>query len=313
MKRKSVFFLILLLTGMALCACGRRSEDTEIKLSGTSATVSGAAAKSVKVENGTVTITRSGTYQISGSAKLQLIVDVEGGKAVYLNLNGMDLSCDTSSPVWIKNATLVCISLKSGSQNTITDRHLYVPPEEKDSAGNADATDTEDIPSAAIYSRAPLLFEGKGKLTVNAESYNGISTSDTFTMKSGNLTITAEHHGIKGKDYVVISDGNLNIKCEGDGIKSTNTDKPSLGYVTISGGNFYINADDEGIYAPSSISVSAGNLTVKSKKTAFLTLGTLNLKGGYIDILTDNPPLSASRTDLSADVQISVNGHPYKP
>lgn len=313
MNRKSVLLLILLLLCFSLCACGRGSDDTTIKLSGTTASVSGASAKSVKVEDGVVTITRSGTYQISGSAKLQLVVDVEGGKAVYLNLNGMDLSCDRSSPVWIKNATLVCINLKAGTQNTVTDRHLYVPPEENETDANTASDETEDVPSAAIYSRAPLLFDGKGKLTVNAESYNGISTSDTFTMKSGNLTITAEHHGIKGKDYVVISDGNLHIKCEGDGIKSTNTEKPNLGYINITGGNFYINADDEGIYAPSSISVSAGNLTVKSKKTAFLTLGTLNLRGGYIDILTENPPLSAAKTELSSDAQISVNGHPYKP
>ena len=307
MNRRFVLIIVMLLAALALCACGHRSEDTEITFSGSAASVKGSGAKTVKISGNTVTITRSGTYQISGTAKAQLIVDVEGGKAVYLNLNGVNLTCDSSSPVWIKNATLVCITLNAGSQNTITDRHLYTPPEDESTA------DTADVPSAAIYSRAPLLIDGKGKLTVNAESYNGISTSDTFTMKGGNLTITAEHHGIKGRDYVVISEGNLNIKCEGDGIKATNSEKPSLGYVNITGGNFYINADDEGIYAPSSISISAGNLTVKSKKTALMALGTLNLKGGLIDIITDNPPLSAAQTDIGRDALITVNGQPYKP
>ena len=63
----------------------------------------------------------------------------------------------------------------------------------------------------------------------------------------------------------------------------------------------------------STISVSAGNITVKSKKTALMALGTLNLKGGLIDIITDNPPLSAAQTDIGRDALITVNGQPYKP
>lgn len=308
MKRRIICLLLLSALGLMLSACGKKSAVTTIAFSDKGASVKGSAAQAVKIEGDTVTITRSGSFDLSGTAKMQLIVDVEGGKAVYLNLNGLDLSYDTSAPVWIKNASMVVITLGAGSQNTITDRHLYVPPEE-----DSEKSDNSfDIPSAAIYSRAPLFFDGSGKLTVNAESYNGISTSDTFTMKNGHISITAEHHGIRGKDYVVISNGNLNIKCEGDGIKSTNTEKPNLGYINITGGNININADDEGIYAASSISVSEGTLTLKTKKTAFLTPGAINLTGGIIDIKTDSPAFSAAQSDIKDSVLITLNGRPYK-
>ncbi|MBO4697752.1 MAG: carbohydrate-binding domain-containing protein [Lachnospiraceae bacterium] len=310
-KRVITFLSFVLFAAAFLCACRYGSEDTEITFSGDKVTVKGAEAKSVIVTDSSVTITRSGTYQLSGTGKMQVIVDTEGGKAVYLNLNGVNLTCDSSSPVWIKNAPLVCINLKAESQNTITDRHLYTPPEEDAEEQSGEQT-AEDIPSAAIYSRAPLLIDGEGKLTVNAQSYNGISTSDTFTMKSGNLSITAEHHGIKGRDYVVISGGTLNVKCEGDGIKSTNTEKASLGYVNITGGMIILNADDEGIYAPSSVSASGATIMIKSKKTSFLTLGKLYLSGCSIDINTDKPPFSAAQSDIRNNL-ITVNGQPYTP
>lgn len=305
MKAKlALFFLLLSFISLSLCACGGASSSVSIAVDGKSASVSGTNKASVKVSDGTVTIMKAGNYDISGTGELQIIVDTADGKAVYLNLNGLDLTCSASSPIWIKNAVMTVFTLKEGTQNVITDRHAY---------SDADAEENNpDVPSAAVYSRSPLLFRGNGKLIVNGNSYNGISTSDTFTMESGNLSLTAKHHGIKAKDFIVISGGNLNIKCDGDGIKTTNTEKPSLGYINITDGTLVINANDEGIYAPSSISVSGGNINVKSKKTALQTGGQLSLTGGIIDIRTDNDPIVATKRDIRADAVITVNGRPYK-
>lgn len=313
MKRKVLLLCLLLgCIGGLLTACGRGSSATEIRLGSDGARVSGPAKASVRTTADSVTITRAGNYHITGAAKMQLIVEVESGKAVYLTLDGIDLTCDSSAPLYVKKASMVVLNLATGSQNTITDRHLYTEiVEQNDSVQTTSDTLTEN-PSAAIYSRSPLLIQGEGKLTVNAESYNGISTNDTFTMKSGNLTVSSVMHGIKGKDYVVISGGNLILRCEeGDGIKATNTERPELGYLNITGGNVTINCGDEGLYAPSSISISGGNLSIKSKKTALLTSGTLNLSGGIIELRTNNPPLSAAQKTVSPSVLITVNGRPY--
>jgi len=305
MKAKTALFCLLLsLLSLSLCACGKGASSVSIVLSGKTAEVSGTGKNAVKVSDGTVLITKAGSYDISGTGELQIVVDTMDGKAVYLNLNGMELTCTLSSPIWIKNAAMTVLTLKEGTQNVIFDNHPY---------SESDAAESNpDVPSAAIYSRAPLLMRGKGKLIVNGSSYNGISTSDTFTMESGNLSLTAKHHGIKAKDYIVISGGNINIKCDGDGIKTTNTEKPSLGYINITGGDIVINANDEGIYAPTSISVSGGNINVKSKKTALETGGQLSLTGGIIDIRTDDDPLAAAKRDIRPDAVITVNGRPAK-
>ncbi len=306
MKKRLLVLSLVLLLGTLLTACGGGPKATVITFSGAEATVTGPNKSAVKVADGILTIGKAGTYELSGKGTLPIVVNVNGGNAVRLNMKGLDLTATKTSPIYIEEATMVVINPMSGTQNIITDRHLYVKPE-----GEAADTEQDDGPSAAIHSRAPLLIEGEGKLTVNGESYNGISSGDTLTVKSGNLTITAEHHGLKGKDYVLISGGTLNIKSEGDGIKSTNTEKASLGYINITGGNITIRSDDEGIYAPSSISVSGGNLYIKSKKPALQTLGKLNLTGGMIDITTNSDALSCASSDLSGDALITVNGRPY--
>ncbi len=305
MKAKNVLLCLLFMcVCVAFSACGNGSSATAVTLNGTDVTVTGPNKAAVKTAAGTVTIIKAGTYDLSGTGELQIIVDTADAKAVYLNLCGLDLTCGSSSPIWVKNASMVVLSMKEGTQNVITDRHPYTADEESEN--------NPEIPGAAVYSRSPLLIRGGGKLTVNADSYNGISSSDTFTMENGNVSVTAKHHGIKAKDYVVISGGNLNIKSEGDGIKTTNTEKPSLGYINITGGTITVNANDEGIYAPASISVSGGNINVKSKKSAFQTTGQLSLTGGIIDIRTDNDPLVGAKTDIRSDAIITVNGRPYK-
>lgn len=308
--KKILLPLLLLCTLFMLCGCGRKETVTVLSFSGEGCKVNGPNSRVVVISDKAVTITSEGVYELTGTGKLPLIVNAASGKAVYLTLNGLDLSCDNSAPIWIQKASMVVINLKEGTQNTITDRHLYT--EIADSSEGKDAL--TEIPSAAICSKAPLLLQGNGKLILSAESYNGISTNDTLTIKGGNLTINAKHHGLKGKDYVSISGGNIAIKAQdGDGIKATNTDNQSLGYINITGGNITVNANDEGIFAPSSLSVSGGNLVIKSKKTALQTTGTLTLNGGIIDITTTAVPLNGAQKNLTTGVLITVNGRPYKP
>ncbi len=309
-KKTSVlrFLSVLLFAGLSvlLCACSSKPTDTEIILSEGSASVNGPKKNSVINNNGTVTITRDGNYNITGTGHWSIIVDVQSGKAVYLNLNNVDITCDNSAPIYVKNSSMVVINLMEGSQNFLTDRHIYV--ETDNGEGQYEGA---EIPDAAIYSRAPLLFEGEGKLTIKADGYNGIASKDTLTIKSGNIKIDAAHHGIKGRDFVVISGGKLTIKCEGDAIKSTNSEEPSLGYINITGGDISADADDEGIYAASSITISGGTLLIDSKKAALYGNGSVQLKAGSIDIKANHEPILGKSIEASDNAMISINGRPY--
>lgn len=301
---------LLLLSLFLLLFTGCHKQDApSITFSGDSASSN---SKNVSIDGTTVTITGAGTYEISGSTEEgQIIVNVTNGKAVFLNLNGLELRCSTDSPIRIVESSMTVITLISNTQNIITDDHPYSELlGQEEASGNV----FESAPDAAVYSKSPLLIRGAdtGKLVVNGNSYNGISSSDTLTVEGGSLTVNAEHHGMKGRDYVVVSGGNINIKCGRDGIKSTNIEDAALGYINITGGNITINADDDGVYAPRSISVNGGNLAVKSHNIGLKTEGALELRAGIIDITTKDDAMLCKTKTVGAEVLLTVNGKAYK-
>ena len=88
--------------------------DTYIKL-GTETTIEGQGAE---VSNNKVTITKAGTYSVSGKVEDgQIIVDAGKEDKVYLILNGADINCSNSAPIYVKNAKKAIISLAEGNEN----------------------------------------------------------------------------------------------------------------------------------------------------------------------------------------------------
>jgi len=88
----------------------------EITLNGSSIS----AGSGVSVDGTTATITKAGTYEITGSLEDgQILVDASG--EVTIILNNADITCSTSSPIYVKEAKKVVITLADGSVNSITD------------------------------------------------------------------------------------------------------------------------------------------------------------------------------------------------
>ncbi len=304
--KSRIFLLVILSLLLTCCACGKEEQRT-IVFSGDKITVNG---DGVSVKDSTVTITASGTYYLSGTlADGQIVVNVTNGKAVYLCLQGADITCSYSSPILVEEASMVVLQLEADTQNIITDNHTY-DATASDSTGGADGDLFTESPDSAIYSRSPLMIEGEGKLVVGGNCYNGICSNDTLTIESGNITVKAAHHGIKGRDYVVITGGNVSIASSNDGLKATNLDSEHMGYVSISGGNVTINAGDEGIYAPNAINISGGNVTLDSKNAGLKTEGNISLSGGSIDITAGDEPLLCAGQTIGDDALVTANGKP---
>jgi glutamate synthase domain-containing protein 3 len=79
------------------------SEVTDIELNGNS--ITGNSTGVVTVAGSEVTITSAGNYRISGSlTDGQVIVDTNDKETVRLILNGVDISCSTSAPIYIEDA-----------------------------------------------------------------------------------------------------------------------------------------------------------------------------------------------------------------
>ena len=200
-------------------------------------TFNGESAKAdsdyVLVEDGKVTIKKSGTYVLSGDYKGQVVVDSDDEDLVRIVLSNTNIESENSSAIFVKKASEVILTIKDGTENTISDAEKY----------SEDAENNKE--KAAIYSKDDLTINGKGSLSVNGNYNHGIQSKDNLIIVSGDINIKSKGNSIVGKDCVVIKDGNIVIDSQGKGIKATST-KAEKGYVYIQGGTINITAEDDG-------------------------------------------------------------------
>jgi len=222
---------------------------TYIRLEGDAVSIEGNGASA---DGSTVTITSSGMFNISGVlADGQLIVDSEDDGTIKLVLDGADITCSTSAPIYVLNAGKVVITLAEGSQNSISDGSSYV------------FSDSEtDEPDAAIFSKSDLTINGSGALVVNASYKDGIASKDDLKIVSGTITINAVNDGIKGKDAIAVMDGVITIYAGADGMQANNAEDADKGYISIDGGSFDITSALDGIQAESNLVISGGTFTI---------------------------------------------------
>ena len=208
----------------------------------------------VKVEGSKLTIEKSGTYVLSGTlADGNITVNAEDKGTVRLVLNGVDISCNTSAPIYVKQAGKVVLSLEEGTTNRFTDGENYVLEDT-----------SSDEPNAAIFSKDDLTINGKGSLEVVANYNNAITSKDTLKLMEGTLQVVAADDGIMGKDAVIVKTGDIQITAEGDGIKTTNDTDETKGFVAIEDGSFNIAAGADGIQATTNIYIEEGNYTIQT-------------------------------------------------
>lgn len=220
--------------------------------------ISSEAQKAVINQN-SVTITGGGDYIISGSlSDGRITVNSADKTAVHLIFDGVSLSCSSSAPISVEQAQKTVITLKEGTENVISDNRSAAP-EQTDEDGTADDT----VPTAAVYSRDDLTFNGNGRLTVTGGYKNGIQSKDGLKLAGGNINVTAQNDAIKGKDFVAIKGGayTLNAK-SGDGIQSSNTDSAQVGFILIENGDIEITAGSDGITAAAALNISGGTMNI---------------------------------------------------
>jgi len=258
------------------------SED--IILSGSTAQSS---ADGCSISGSVVTITKSGTYRLSGKLDGQIVVDA-GGENIRLVLDGVYITCTQSAPIYIRKGKLVTITLADGSQNTLTDGVQY----EYDDA-------EKEEPSAAVFSKADLILEGNGNLTVNANFNNGIQSKDTLEIHSGTYIVNAANHGITGKDSLEIGGGSLNINAGGDGLRSNNADSADVGWISIVDGSITINAGQDGMHAESTLHIGGGEIYITAEDDGIHTDSSLEISGGKINISKSCEGIEGERVLIS--------------
>lgn len=228
-----------------------------------------------------VTITKSGTFELTGSFGHSVIVDVPSGK-VTLVLNNVSIEANDTAAIIGLSGTELTVVAKKGTTNILKD------------GGNT----TYD---GALYSRIPLVLDGEGKIVVNGTEGEGIATTDQpITIQNGDIDITSADDGINaGGDNggtVTINGGIVYIDAGGDGIDS-NKD------AVINGGQLFVMGSyiggDAGIDCDKGFSIHGGTVVAlgtdmlqrpkqdSKQNTLAVTLGQSIVKDTLVAVLSD--------------------------
>ncbi|MCH5194934.1 MAG: carbohydrate-binding domain-containing protein [Oscillospiraceae bacterium] len=179
---------------------------------------------SLSDKSGTVSITKGGSYSLSGTLS-EGQVYVNTSDTVVLILDDANITNSSDAAIFIENGD-VYIELKEGTANRLqsgTETEIVTAAE-----------DTENtVSGAALRAKDDLYITGTGKLEVLGYINNGIQSSNNLIIESGKIEVTALNNGIKGKDSVSITDGSISVRSGGDGIES-DTD------IAIGGGDISI-------------------------------------------------------------------------
>lgn len=208
-----------------------------------------AASNGVSISGNIITITKEGTYVLSGAlSEGQIIVDADSAK-VQIVLDNADITCASSAAIYVKNADKTFITLAEGSENILMNTAEY------------EAIDDNNI-DAVIFSKDDLTLNGKGTLTINSEYGHGIVSKDDLKLVSGTCNITAKKHALSGKDSVRIAAGTYNLTSGKDGIHSENADDDEKGFVYIASGDFTIESTGDGIDASYVVQIDDGDFDI---------------------------------------------------
>lgn len=260
-------------------------------------------------EHTVVTITKAGTYRVSGTlSKGQIAIDLgedsrdDESAVVNLILDNADITCTVASGIVVYNAyecgsddteaatkdvdttnAGVHIILADDSENTVNGSHVAKiykegTTQEDVDAGNAKKQWKFD---AAIDSLVSIEFdaeeEGTGTFAVNSDN-EGIETSRHLTINGGTITINSNDDAINanedGVSVITINGGVLTCNAgggkEGDGIDSN-------GWIVINDG----------------VVVSAANATsqdsgVDSDNGIYINGGTVLASGNMYDEVSED-------------------------
>lgn len=266
----------------------------------------------------TVSITEGGTYLLAGKLSDGQIYVEAGENQVRLILDGVDIHCSDSAPIYLNNGKKTVITLASGSVNTLTDTKNY---EYAVTKTNEETGEVSYEPNGTLFSKKSLTINGSGSLVIEGNCNNGLSCKDELKIIDANVSSKAVNNGIKGNDWVVIHNSNITVESDGDGIKSDKEDNALKGFICVDGGNVNVTAGEDGLQAVTTVAIYDGNITVnasvkgiKSDNAMLLAGGNVSVTAGddglhvndFMDIVGGKITISAQDDGMHADNTIDI-------
>ena len=244
-----------------------------------------------------VTISKAGTYILTGTYNGQVVVNVGDQDKVQLVLDNVTIANNDSAAIYVKAGDKVFVTLKDGTTNKISSSAAF---------SSADA-ETGDNIDGAIWSKATLTVNGTGKLSVTCDNGHGIVSKDDLKVTGGTITVNAGKKAIAGKDSVRIHNGVLDLTAGNDAIHTSNEEDEDKGFIYIEGGTITIDSGDDGIHAETDLTIAGGVINI-TKSYEGLEGQDIAISGGKIDIVASDDGINASEGGNGKDNTTDFGG-----
>ena len=258
--RKIFSIILCVMISLSCSACS--AADSEAwknntgKIDLNSMTVSGSG---VSASNDTVTITKGGDFEVSGTLSDGMIY-INSDDKVKLRLSGASITNNDGPAIYFDNAEKAFITITEGTENTLSDGKTY-------SDENADG---------ALFSNDDLEIKGGGKLTISGNYKHAIAGDDDVAIENGTISISSYEHGIKANDKLWVSGGEITavsetgkpmkagaeVLIDGGTLNLTSTQSEGIeskGTLTINSGEINVTAADDGINTGNENTATDGN------------------------------------------------------
>ena len=262
---------------------------TKINLLGDTVSVSG---DGVSTTDSTVTISKVGTYIISGESNgLQLKVDADKESDIHIILKGVTMN-NTNAPINIQKANSVTITLVDGTTNTLVD-----------SSENSD-----EKANAVLFSKVDLIINGTGTLNINAQKNNGIKANDILHITGGTYHINTIGNAFNVNDELNIAHTNMSIDAKDDAVKVDNDENLSVGNMFLSDNTFTIKAGDDGIHASGNLVIESGTYVIENS-TEGIEGRTITIQDGDVKVYASDDGVNAANANVNQDeISFTMNG-----
>ena len=298
-QKMAITFLLTagLLSGCAVPAAGQVASAVQTvsttaasavnyegtKITFTNSAITADSNDGLEIDGTILTITKSGTYLLSGTCANGSVKVKKGTTGVALVLQGLRLTCEDTAPLVCGKSTEVTIVAGANTENTLADTE-----------NNNEETGNTQTENAVIKCKdgSQVLLCGTGSLTIQANAKNGIHSGAT-TQEEGEAGLT-------------IRELTLNIGAANDAVNAEAA-------LNVESGNLSISAGDDALHCDNTLSIGADNTQGPTIAISDCNEGlegaTVNVFSGEVNIVSTDDCINAANPDLSGfDYQLNISG-----
>ena len=347
-QKMAIAFLLTagLLSGCAVPAAGQVASAVQtvsttaasavsyegVKITFTNSAITADFNDGLEIDGTNLTITKSGTYLLSGTCANGSVKVKKSTTGVALVLQGLSLTCEGTAPLVCGKSTEVTIVAGANTENTLADTE-----------NNNEETGNTQAENAVIKCKdgSQVILCGTGSLTIQANAKNGIHSGATtqeegeagLTIRELTLNIGAANDAVNAEAALNVESGNLSISAGDDtlhcdntlSIGADNTQGPTIAIsdcneglegaaVNVFSGEVNIVSTDDCINAANSdlsgfdyqLNISGGSVTAYTRTgDGFDSNGGITISGGTVAVWSAN---TADNSPLDADGTVSISG-----